>query len=581
MTPWARATLALRLVALDPGGLGGLWLRARAGPVRDRLVAGLDGLPLPRRKLHPQIADDQLYGGVDLSATLGAGRVVMADGLLAYPAALVLPMAERCPPGLAARLGAALDARLGHCLIALDEGADPDEALPAGLADRLACHVDLEGVAFAETAPLAASDLPVRNPARALPAAPDSALADLAGLAARLGIDSLRAPMLALRAARAHAMLEGRAEVATEDLAAAVELVLAPRATQMPAADDDTEDDAEDAPEPPPPGEGPPDEEMPDEEMPETPPEQDDADSAELRLPEEVLLEAAAAALPRDLLERLAAGAAPRAAAGASGSGAGRKGNRRGRPLPPRPGRLDGTARVDLISTLRAAAPWQPLRRRGAEGSDAPPRRLHVATGDIRTKRYRETSDRVLIFTVDASGSSAMSRLAEAKGAVELLLGEAYARRDHVALVAFRGTGAEVLLPPTRSLVQTKRRLAGLPGGGGTPLAAGLAAALDLARAAAGRGMTPTVALLTDGRANIALDGSAGRVQAGEDATRLARALRAARIPALVIDTGPRPQPALRALAAEMGAPYLPMPRADAARLSGAVSAALATPATA
>jgi magnesium chelatase subunit D len=82
---------------------------------------------------------------------------------------------------------------------------------------------------------------------------------------------------------------------------------------------------------------------------------------------------------------------------------------------------------------------------------------------DLRHKRYEIGSDRLLIFTVDASGSAAVARLAEAKGAVELLLGEAYARRDHVALYAFRGTGSEALLPPTRSLVQTKKRLAALP----------------------------------------------------------------------------------------------------------------------
>ena len=59
-----------------------------------------------------------------------------------------------------------------------------------------------------------------------------------------------------------------------------------------------------------------------------------------------------------------------------------------------------------------------------------------------------------------------MARLAEAKGAVELLLAQAYAKRDQVALIAFRGTGAEVLLPPTRSLVQGKRRLSALGPGG-------------------------------------------------------------------------------------------------------------------
>ncbi|MEE4120362.1 MAG: magnesium chelatase ATPase subunit D, partial [Paracoccaceae bacterium] len=83
MTPWERATLALELLAIDPAGLGGLWLRARAGPVRDRLVAGLAGFPMARRKIHGQIADEQLYGGIDLSATLGKGRVVWQEGLLA------------------------------------------------------------------------------------------------------------------------------------------------------------------------------------------------------------------------------------------------------------------------------------------------------------------------------------------------------------------------------------------------------------------------------------------------------------------------------------------------------------------
>ena len=81
-------------------------------------------------------------------------------------------------------------------------------------------------------------------------------------------------------------------------------------------------------------------------------------------------------------------------------------------------------------------------------------------------------------------------------------------RRDQVALIAFRGRGAELLLPPTRSLVRAKRSLAGLPGGGGTPLAAGIDAALALADAGAPRGGTPVVVLLTDGRANIARDGA-------------------------------------------------------------------------
>jgi magnesium chelatase subunit D len=551
---WARLGAALALLAVDPAGLGGLWLRARAGPVRAAAEAALPVLPLPLRRLHPGMGDEALFGGVDLAATLAEGRVVARAGLLAEPAALVLPMAERCPPGLAARLAAALDAQ-GHALIALDEGAEADEALPAALADRLAFHLDLSDLGF-RACPEFAFDAAAFAEARAgLPAVrlPAHAAEDLAAVAQQLGIASLRAPLLAARAARAEAALAGRAVAGIDDLTRAVELVLAPRATRLPetAPDQDPAEPPE-APEPPPEAEA-------------------GAEETPAEIPQEVLLEAAKALLPPDLLDRLAAAQAGRGAAG-SGAGAARKGNRRGRPLPARPGRPSGEARVDLVATLRSAAPWQPLRRSQARD---PHRPLHIRLSDIRLRRFEERSDRLLIFAVDASGSAAFARLAEAKGAVELLLAEAYARRDHVALIAFRGQGAELLLPPTRSLVQTKRRLAQLPGGGGTPLAAGLRAALEVALQARGRGMTPTLVLITDGRANIALDGVANRAQAAEDARSLARTIRARGLPALVIDAGSRPEPALRDLAAELAAPYLALPRADAGRLSAAVSAAL------
>ncbi|NBE05911.1 VWA domain-containing protein, partial [Paragemmobacter ruber] len=263
---------------------------------------------------------------------------------------------------------------------------------------------------------------------------------------------------------------------------------------------------------------------------------------------------------------------AARAAPSSAGPGAAHGGNRRGRPLPARPGRLSPGARLDLVATLRAAAPWQPLRRRQTARPDAV---LLVRASDIRLRRFRETSDRVLIFAVDASGSAAFARLAEAKGAVELLLAQAYARRDHVALLTFKGDRAELILPPTRSLVQTKRRLAGVPGGGGTPLASALHLALATAAQARRRGLTPTIALLTDGRGNIALDGTPDRPRAEDEAQTLARQIRATGTPALVIDVANRPQPALRDLALMMDAPYLALPRADAHRLSAALGQAL------
>ena len=467
---------------------------------------------------------------------------------------MVLTMAERAGPDLAAKLAQVLDGDKGHCLVMLDEGAEAGEHAPPALAERLAFHVELDGLSARDLTPaLFDQDVLARARARLtlVPAGTEEVTA-LVLLAARFGIDSLRAPLLALRAARAHAALDGRERLTAEDLALAASLVYPSRATMLPAEEDH-----------PPPEAAPP--------APQEAPQDGDSDTPSGEIPDEMLIEAVRALLPAHLLDQLVPAGTTRGASGSGGAGARHKGNRRGRPLPSRHGRLDGTSRIDLVATLRAAAPWQPMRRKASPLEKG----LLIRPSDIRLKRYEEKSDRLLIFLVDASGSAAMSRLGEAKGAVEILLAEAYARRDHVALITFRGVAAEVLLPPTRSLVQTKRRLATLPGGGGTPLASGLKAAGELALQARSRGLSPTLAILTDGRANITLDGSADRARAAVDAENLARLIRAQGIPGLVLDMSARPQDALRVLAAQMGAPYLPLPRADAKRLSGAISSAL------
>jgi magnesium chelatase subunit D len=558
---WQRANLALACFALDPAALGGIWLRARVGPVRDRFLKGFDlavrGKTVSR--LHPDIGDDALFGGIDLAATLGGGTVTRTAGLLHRPGVLILPMAERAKPRLAARLARALDDRGGLSLLALDEGAGPEERIPESLADRLAIHLDLGDVPLSAAPDLQLDTDALVEARRLLPhvTVPDATISDLAQVAFRLGITSLRAPLQALALARASAALSGETEVDEADLLTAVELVLAPRATQMPEAPTE-----EEPPEPEPPQ---------DDDTPEESDEDRETEDDTPLIPAEMMLEAARAMLPPDLLARMEAGRAARNAASASGTGAAKKGNRRGRPLPSRAGRLGSDTRVDLVATLRAAAPWQPLRRQTTGQVD----RLHIRMSDVRVRQFEERSDRAIIFVVDASGSAALARLAEAKGAIELLLSEAYARRDHVALVAFRGDGADVLLPPTRSLVQTKRRLGQLPGGGGTPLASGLKAALELAGLAQGKGMTPSIALLTDGRANVDLSGVANRAQAAEDSRLMARAIRARGLSGLVIDTGVRPTRGLDELARDMGVPYLPLPRADARSVSSAVDAAL------
>ena len=544
MTPWNRAVLALSLAAIDPRGLNGVIIRARPSPARDALMQAARSLRLPHVRLHPVMTKRVLDGDVDVSATLGSGTVLMQRGLLARgPSMLVLPMAERASVYLSARLGQALDASEGHLLLALDESAENDEALPARLADRCAFEVILDDIALGDIRPPNLPDdiASLQKAARHV-VIPADIIEQLVMLAVSFGITSLRAPSFALRAAGAHAALNGRTTLDTDDISAAVMLVFAHRATQLPETSEQNE--------PPPP-----------QDQHKTKNQNDG-----LNIPDDLLVDAINACLPAGLLDRSSAGKGKTGA----GSGAKRAGARRGRPLPAgTSGNSD--ASIDLIATLRAAVPWQTLRKRGQPQSIRPV----IYPSDLRNRRYETLSDRLLIFVVDASGSAAMARLSEAKGAVELMLAGAYARRDHVALITFRGTKADVLLPPTRSLVQTKRRLAELPGGGATPLASGLSAAFTMAQTASRKGMTPTVITLTDGRANIALDGQPNRPRAASDAQDIARKLANGGIDALVIDTTLRPDRNLRALADTMRAKYIALPRTDAQSVSAAVSASL------
>ncbi len=348
-----------------------------------------------------------------------------------------------------------------------------------------------------------------------------------------------------MRAARGCAAIAGRVAVADADVAVAARLVLGPRATRLPAASEELPDDAA----PPEPADDPGE--------PSTSP--DTAAAADR------LVAATAAALPPGLLAALAAGRAPPGRGG--GGGSVRVALTRGRPLPSRAGAIRGGARLALVDTLRAAAPWQPLRR------PAGTTRVVVRRDDFRIARFAERAEATTIVAVDASGSAAAARLAEAKGAVELLLAEAYVTRAQVALVAFRGTQAAVVLPPTRSLARAKRVLADLAGGGGTPLAAGLTTAAALARAERRRGRTPFVVVLTDGRANIAADGTASRERAAADALAAARGLAAERVAAVFIDTSVRPRGDGAALAAAMAARFVALPVAGAAATAGVVRA--------
>ncbi|MFF7605066.1 putative cobaltochelatase [Streptomyces parvulus] len=173
--------------------------------------------------------------------------------------------------------------------------------------------------------------------------------------------------------------------------------------------------------------------------------------------------------------------------------------------------------KLHLAATVRAAAPHQ--RERGRAG-----RGLVVRRDDLRQATREGREGNLVLFVVDASGSmAARQRMSAVKGAVLSLLLDAYQRRDKVGLVTFRGSAADVALPPTSSVDAAAARLESLPTGGRTPLAAGLLKAHEVLRVERLRdpARRALVVVVTDGRATggvepVALAGRAARLFAAE-----------------------------------------------------------------
>ena len=573
--PWDDALLAAAMIGVDHG-LGGVHVRSRAGPVRDRWVESAMAAfnrDAPRLRIAAGISEARLAGGLDIGATLQAGRPVVERGVLAKAdgGLLVLAMAERLEASAAGIIGMALDSthvrveRDGvsslqsarFALIALDEGVEPDETLSTALADRLGLRIDLNSIGWRE------ADQPGQShqidQARALlpsVSVADEVLEALCAAAFSAGANSMRASLHLVRAAKACAALHGRASVNVEDAAIALRLSLGLQATRPQSPEDENEQSEA--------GEQDRQTEQP----------QNDGATSSTAEAQDMLVDASEATLPKHLLAGLEAGQGMRANHSAAGkSGAQRNRAKRGRAIgvadrPPSPG-----ARIDVLATLRQAAPWQRIRAQRTMVGSPSKRQLLIRKDDFRYIRYREKTGTLAIFAVDASGSAAVERLAETKGAIELLLAECYVRRDSVALIAFRGKGAETLLEPTRSLVRAKRSLAALPGGGGTPLAGGILAALALATASASKGQSVVTVFLTDGRGNVGLDGTSVREQVAEDTGKAARLFRAAAFRSIVIDTAQRPQARAETLARDLAAEYLPMPRGGSRAMAREIGA--------
>jgi len=398
---------------------------------------------------------------------------------------------------------------------------------------------------------------------------PEGLLTLISQLCTDLGVASLRADIVLYKTALTLAALAGRPAATAADVRRAAELALAHRRRAQPFSNPslppETLDELMQQTPPPPAASSPPAQES-------TPPRE-----------EAPALTAAEAAIPEDSAPPAAPqqGAAPEQVFGAVPA------------APTRPLVVEATPPkappVDQALGQRGASRPAPRGQYVRAVPDRTPSELaieatvrqavlrdpataHITRDDLHQKVRTGKTGTFLLLVVDASGSMSASRRMEAvKGAVLSLLTEAYQQRDTVAVIAFRGVEARVLLPPTRSVAVAEEALRTLPTGGRTPLPHALQLTAQLlTQADYPVDLQPLLVLLSDGKANVPL---AGGGDAGQQTQLLAEQLRTQQIPTLVLDTdtGYLRLGKAAELATALGAQYLPLDELSAASLTNAI----------
>ncbi|MCB0927916.1 MAG: magnesium chelatase subunit D family protein [Mycobacterium sp.] len=542
-----RLRLALLLCAVRPE-IGGVLIRGEKGTAKSTavralgaLLAEVDGGRLV--ELPIGATEDRVIGSLDLQKVLGAGEHAFSPGLLAnahggvlyvdevnllhdhlvdilldaaamgrvhierdgvshsHDARFVLigtmnPEEGELRPQLLDRFGLTVQVQASRDIEVRTE------VIAARLAYEADPHAFAAGFADAEGALVRQiADARARVSSVVLP---DNELRRIAGLCAAFDVDGMRADLVVARTAVAHAAWRGADEVDADDIRVAAELALPHRRRRDPFDDPDLDSDAleqalrdadpEPDPDSDPPGGGAPDDGGPGD----GPSDGGSPNGTESTAPHGESVDGPGSAGPPrpsgtpGATFRTRALRVPGVGEGAPGRRS-RARNRTGAMIgPAQPGDENGTG-IHLFATLLAAA--ERAERPGP---------LRPIPADLHRGIREGREGNLVIFCVDASGSmAARDRMSAVTGAALSLLRDAYQRRDKVAVITFRGQGAEVLLPPTSSAYIAGRRLTDFATGGKTPLAQGLLTATELVSRERVRDRTrrPLVVILTDGRA--------------------------------------------------------------------------------
>lgn len=593
----------------------------RGGPgsaktVLARAAGGLTGMRVVNVPLNA--TEDMIFGGMDAEATVREGRPVMARGLLAQADGGILyvddanlmdqrvlasvldcvatgrVVVERegvsgeypCDAVLVATMNPEDSDVSPHLLDRFDLCAYSD--FPNGdergreevLRRNAAFARDPEGFAAAYAEEEAATRSRLERARRILPLVTisDELLGVAVELCARVSADGFRGDIAMAEASRAIAALNGRDEVMRKDVEEAAMICLAHRRSysQPPPppeppeppeepedVDEDRDDRDKDSPEPPS------DDGNQEKDNSQTPPDASPPTPEELSsMLDEMLFEIGEQFRVIDYLQdgrrvvRATSSRKGRRAMAESLDSTGRYARSR---VPE--GRASDVA---FDATIRAAAPYQRGREHGETA-------VAIESQDIRVKVRERRSGCTILFLVDASGSLGVRRrMAAVKGAVMSMLRDSYVRRDRIGLMAFRRDSAELVLPPTRSVEYSYRKLEELPTGGRTPLGQAMVAVGDYmtSYSRSHPGESCYIVLITDGRANVPLREGA---DANEEARAIAADMAIPQVRWIVVDasTGYIRFDNAERLALELGGTYFRLEDLNADRLAESVRSAI------